>query len=173
VTCHNPEAGHVLGVRTAQLNRSLVAPGGDGQASEQLALWALRGMFHEPPNIATLDRHTRLTPLEDEAASLEERVRSYWDANCSMCHGVRTNIRAEWDARYETPLDRQGVVARVALNPAEDGSTLLVEPGNAARSILYQRSAALDGRRMPPLGTHRIDEQYLNVLQRWIESLPQ
>lgn len=174
VTCHNPEAGYVLGVRTAQLNGPLVAPapGGTGQATEQLALWALRGMFDEPPDLANLGRYSRLTPLSNETASLEDRVRSYWDANCSMCHGVRTNIRAEWDARYETPLAQQGVVGGVALNPAEDGATLLVEPGNAAQSILYQRSATLGGRRMPPLGTHRLDEQYLDVLQRWIEALP-
>ena len=175
VTCHNAEAGRVLGVRTAQLNGPLVAaePGGSGQATEQLALWALRGMFHEPPDIAALELYAQLTPLDDDAASLEERVRSYWDANCSMCHGVRTNIRAEWDARYETPLDRQGVIGATALNAAPDGATLLVEPGNPARSILFERSAALDGRRMPPLGTHRPDERYLNVLRRWIEALPQ
>ena len=49
---------------------------------------------------------------------------------------------------------------------------MLIEPGDAAQSILYQRDASLvTGQRMPPLASHRRDEVYLEVLARWIESL--
>ena len=113
-----------------------------------------------------------LSPLADESRSLEDRVRSYWDGNCSMCHGVLHDIRANWDARYRTPLAEQGVIGGISLYGAGDGSTLLVQPGAPQRSILYQRSATrVEGLRMPPIGSERPDDAYLMLLERWISAL--
>jgi hypothetical protein len=96
-------------------------------------------------------------------------VRSYWDANCSFCHGVRTSIRANWDARYQTPLEQ---LLESSLNGGPEGAAHLIEPGDPERSILYQRNATLlSDQRMPPLGSNRPDEAYLELLERWIESL--
>ncbi len=168
MTCHNPEAGRVLGVRTAQLNGPASSTG-----QNQLAEWAERGWFHDGPDLDELDSYPRLSPLDDESASVEERVRSYWDANCSLCHGVQTTIRATWDARHETPLEQQRVLLAPALNGAEDGAEYLIEPGAPERSVLYQRNATLQADlRMPPLGSNRRDEVYLELLERWISSLP-
>jgi hypothetical protein len=160
----------VLGARTAQLNGARPAEG-EGPVS-QLASWIMRGWFRQAPAIDALDAYPRLSALSDETRSLEERVRSYWDSNCSMCHGVRSSIRANWDARYQTPLDQQEVVWAESLNGGPADEAFLIEPGDPGRSILYQRSASLiSGVRMPPLASHRQDEAYLELLSAWIISL--
>jgi uncharacterized repeat protein (TIGR03806 family) len=174
LTCHNAAAGHVLGVRTAQLNGPFAGPHptDDEAATNQLAGWVSRGSFGAVPNLDALDEYPRLSALTDETQSLEQRVRSYWDANCSMCHGVQSSLRAEWDARYRTPLAEQGVLWGTALNGGRDGAVHLIEPGFPERSIMYQRNATLlSGQRMPPLASNRRDEAYLRVLERWIVSL--
>jgi hypothetical protein len=159
----------VLGVRTAQLNGR---PLTDLAAPNQLLSWAARGLFRAPPDLEALDSYPRLAPLDDETASLTDRVRSYWDGNCSMCHGVQPRIRASWDARYETPLEQQRVVRTPSINGGELDALYLIEPGAPERSILYQRNATLQpDLRMPPLGSNRRDEAYLQLLERWILSL--
>ena len=113
-----------------------------------------------------------LSGLNDETQSLEQRIRSYWDSNCAMCHGVQDSIRARWDARYETPMAERGLISAPAINGGDDGASWLIEPGAPERSILYQRDASLvSGQRMPPLASHRRDELYLDTLKRWITSL--
>lgn len=165
-SCHSAAAGHVLGVRTAQLN------GTAGDGSGPLADWHSRGLLRDGPSRNELAALPRLSGLADESASLEQRVRSYWDSNCAMCHGVEDRIRANWDARYATPMADRRLVSELAINGGDDGATRLIEPGDAAHSILYQRDASLvTGQRMPPLASHRRDELYLQVLERWIDSL--
>jgi hypothetical protein len=173
-TCHAAAAGHVLGVRTAQLNGPFagVHPTDGEAATNQLAGWVAHGRFGAVPDLDALDEYPRLSALTDESRSLTQRVRSYWDANCSMCHGVQGSLRAEWDARYRTPLAAQGVVSATALNGGRDGAIHLIEPGFPERSIMYQRNATLvSGQRMPPIASNRRDEAYLSVLERWIVSL--
>lgn len=73
---------HVLGVRTAQLNGPPIT---SSSAPNQLASWAAHGRFRASPDLEALDSYPRLVSLDDESAPLEDRVRSYWDGNCSMC----------------------------------------------------------------------------------------
>lgn len=59
-----------------------------------------------------------------------------------------------------------------SLNGGREGAVHLIEPGAPECSILYQRNATLlSDQRMPPLGSDRPDEAYLELLERWIESL--
>jgi uncharacterized repeat protein (TIGR03806 family) len=168
--CHNADAGYVLGVRTAQLNGRNT----DGDASApQLSQWAARGWFDTPLTDAEIKELPRLTPLSDETRPLGERVRSYWDSNCSMCHGSVGSIRATWDARFQTPLDRQGVLYGSLSGEGElPAGSFVVTPGDLEHSAMWQRALSTDpALRMPPLGRRRADPQYLDVLQRWISSL--
>jgi hypothetical protein len=91
----------------------------------------------------------------------------------SMCHGVLPNIRATWDARYQTPLTERGVIYGTLSGEAElpEGSFVVV-PGDPELSAIWQRDRSLDlSMRMPPLGRHRVDTEYIDVLERWISSL--
>ena len=109
---------------------------------------------------------------EDAASSPYDRIRSYWDSNCSMCHGARTDIQARWDARFDTLLDARGLIAEPPITGAGNGR-YLIAPSDADSSVLYQRVAVtVPGFRMPPLGRNRNDDRFVALLRAWIEFLP-
>jgi uncharacterized repeat protein (TIGR03806 family) len=171
--CHSAAGGHVMGARTAQLNGDYDYGASDEaqHAYNQLATWARLDVFDTPVGDTPISEYQHLTPLGDEGASLEARVRSYWDSNCSSCHNDASPIPS-WDARYSTPLDRQGVLlAEPYTGSRPDGARLIV-PGDPEHSLIYVRSrSAQPGVRMPPLLKNRVDERYVELLGRWIESL--
>jgi uncharacterized repeat protein (TIGR03806 family) len=171
--CHNADAGYVLGARTAQLNREVADPV-TGEPIQQLLDWSERGLLDTPLDATALSGLPSLAPLEDESRSLEDRVRSYLDSNCSMCHGPLESLRASWDGRYQTPLAAQGIIDGALTGEAElpVGSRIVV-PGDLAHSALWLRDGSVDpALKMPPLGRQQVDQAYLDVLQRWILSLP-
>lgn len=169
-TCHAPEVGVVMGVRTAQLNGEHDY-GASGRAN-QLAVWASRGLFDVPVGERPLGEYARLVPLDDESAPLEARVRSYWDANCSSCHHDASAIPS-WDARFSTPLEQQGVLMAQPLSGPRPDDARLIVPGEPERSLIYLRSLSTEpGVRMPPVLKNRTDERYVELLREWIASLP-
>lgn len=172
MTCHNEEAGSVLGVRTEQLNHPVrgVRSWFEGNP---LVEWSRRGVIDFELTDASAATAPSLVPLEDESRSAEERLRSYWAANCAMCHGAGPNIRANWDARWSTPLDKQGIIGGELENGEHVEGERVVVPGDVGRSALYSRSTSdVPALRMPPIGRRRVDEKYARLLQQWIESLP-
>jgi glucose/arabinose dehydrogenase len=173
LVCHNAEAGAVLGVRTAQLNGPLLDPV-TGTEENQLLTWSERGLLDTAIAPATLDALPRLANIEDATRSVEDRVRSYLDSNCSMCHGVLPDIRAHWDARYQTPLPDQGLINGPLQGEAElPPDALVITPNDPQLSAIYLRDGSDDpDLRMPPIGRQTTDQRYLNLLQTWIQSLP-
>jgi uncharacterized repeat protein (TIGR03806 family) len=169
--CHNPEAGSVLGVRTAQLNHDMFYPQ-LGRSTNQLFTLALAGVLDVRLKERDVQHLPTYVSLSDESAPLEARVRSYWATNCSMCHGTVSDIRADWDARFEVPLDQQGVIQGPSQSASDPGA-LLVVPADPDHSVLFRRSAtSARGLGMPPLGRSAPDPKYVEVLERWIRSLP-
>jgi uncharacterized repeat protein (TIGR03806 family) len=173
LVCHNAGAGHVLGVRTAQLNGEVVDEA-TGVASPQLLAWSERGLFDTPLDAEAVDRLPQLASPSDEQRSLDDRVRSYLDANCSMCHGTSAGIRATWDGRYETPLERQHLIDEPLSGDADlPRGAVVVSPGHPELSALWLRDGSVDpALRMPPLGRQTVDRQWLALLERWIRELP-
>lgn len=172
LVCHNAAAGHVLGVRTAQLNGQ-VTGASDGGVSEQLLAWSERGLLDTPLDADALAALPSLAPLGDETRSLEDRVRSYLDANCSMCHGSVSEMRATWDGRYQTPLARQGLLGGVLSGEAQlPAGSVVVAPGDPAHSALWLRDSSNEASlRMPPIGRQTVDREWIEVLERWILEL--
>ena len=71
--------------------------------------WNAIGMFDTPLTDTQIAGFMKTVAVTDTSASLETRVRSYIDANCAHCHrpgGVRANM----DARFDTPLDQQSII---------------------------------------------------------------
>lgn len=169
--CHTPGAGHVLGVNTRQLNRTFeYAP---RLTDRQLRAWSGVGLFAAPPPDREIARFPALAALGDPAASPELRVRSYLDANCAHCHGAAA-IPAAWNGNFNLPLQSQGLVNGAVLGYKPDPAHVVIAPQDLARSELYQRvSENIIGKRMPPLGSDRVDEPFVRVLREWIQSLPQ
>ena len=154
--CHNENAGFVLGVNAQQLNRD-----------DQLARLTKLGMFATPPD----GPQPRLV-APDSDAPLEQRVRSYLDANCAQCHRPG-GVLAGFDARFATPLDKQNLIRGAVQHHRDDMPRVkkLIEPKRPDRSMILQRLATNE-KRMPPLGVDVHDERAIAMLREWIESLP-
>ncbi|HWO10013.1 MAG TPA: c-type cytochrome domain-containing protein, partial [Polyangiaceae bacterium] len=168
--CHTAEAGYVLGVRTAQLNGPRA---GAAASASQLVDWAARGLLDTPIDDQLAASLPRLSPLTDETRPIGERLRSYWDSNCSMCHGRVAGIRATWDARLSTPLESQGIIGGELSGEAElpEGS-VVIAPGDLEHSAMWQRAISTDpALRMPPVGRRTVDAAYVQLLEQWIASL--
>lgn len=168
-TCHNEPAGFVLGVRTAQLNREL-AYQLDRPPVHQLAAWSSWGLIDQHVDALTAAAAPRLARVDEEERSVEDRVRSYWDGNCAMCHAGAEGSVPGWDARYSTALDEQGLAQPPRSSSA--AASQLITPGSPEDSFIYLRGDTTESAlRMPPLGRNRVDPLYVDLLASWITSL--
>jgi hypothetical protein len=201
--CHVPESRGSLGFITPQLNRPVeqerpaesdglrktagASPGAPG-------LYQLRDLVDQ--GVLAFDpTENRPEPfrwrgLDDTAASLEVRARSYLAANCSQCHGNSYNNHSAVSFDYFAPdqpfafsLDTNylGYLGR-----PRDGDSLspqLLYPGHPDSSYILRRmqtgggfesgggSTEAKAERMPPLGTYRIDSAAVLLLRDWVYGL--
>ncbi|MEM9718061.1 MAG: NPCBM/NEW2 domain-containing protein [Bacteroidota bacterium] len=167
MSCHNQNAGYVLGVRTRQINGSALYPTTQIEA-HQLETWDFLGIFGESlGNLAHLEKND---PLLQTQNSLEFRVRSYLDANCSYCHQPG-GVSGAFDARGVTPLYEQNLIhTTVISNSSPPGAQILI-PGNPENSHLWVRSTTAGTNAMPPVGRNVIDAPYITQLSEWITEL--
>ncbi len=167
VACHTAAAGFSLSFNTAQLNRT------DAHGTNQLQRLLDAGYFANNPEIRPnlLPAHPS---LDDESVSLEHRVRSYFDVNCSACHLPGSPVRTEWDARAHVPLDNARIVGATGLHQISTGfeiiATKVVEPGKPAESILFRRVSEFGPLHMPPIATSESNTQAVSLLSRWISN---
>ncbi len=166
LSCHTEAAGLVLGLNTRQLNRE------NASDDETLRVWDRLDLFDRSPEAASPRRLPRLVAADDPKATLEERVRSYLDANCAHCHRPG-GVRATFDARYEAAeQDRRMIDGNVA-NALGRTDARVIAPGSLSKSIAYQRMTSLKANeRMPPLASSVVDDEAAAVLKSWIEGLP-
>jgi len=165
--CHNQHAGLILGVNSKQLNR----PSSEGQENQLTHLSRLN-LFNRKLTIAEMSRQNLLPPIEGPIHSLDRRVRSYLDANCSHCHRPGANIRAWFDLRVETPLAATGLLNGNVADDLEIDDARVIVPGNPDRSILFQRIAHRDPRfRMPPIAVSVVDQIAVREIQTWITQM--
>jgi uncharacterized repeat protein (TIGR03806 family) len=168
-TCHTSTAGGVLGLKTRQLNREFMYP--NGVRDNQLRAWNHIGLFEPALNEEAVPHYSSLAQADDARRSLEDRARSYLDANCAYCHRPGGTV-AFFDARYDTPLDKQGLVnGRVLIDEGFDRARV-ISPNDVWRSIALVRISSLEGLKMPPLAHETLDEKGCALLRNWIESLP-
>lgn len=169
VVCHNPNAEEVLGPKTAQLNGDFTYPL-SGVTDNQLRSLSHIGMFDTVLMDAEIPLHPSTVALMDTNATLEHRVRSYLDANCAHCH--RPNgVQAFFDARFDTALDQQGLINGLVQDSMGISGAKVIVPQSPGQSILYVRDGLVGQNQMPPLARNVIDENYMDVLTEWINSL--
>ncbi len=161
MSCHNQNAGYILGVKTSQLNRPSIFFSGQNQLQGLNQL----GFFSNSIS-SDLSSFVSLNNLEAKDVTDREKVRSYMDANCSHCH-MPGGVDASFDARISTPFEDQGMhLEAESFNSGKDN--LLVKPFDLEQSEFWIRDGSLDGNKMPPIGKNLIDSAYLKVLKRWI-----
>jgi uncharacterized repeat protein (TIGR03806 family) len=169
LTCHSATAGGVLGLKTRQLNRDFSFP--SGVRDNELRAWNHIGLFEPEFKEMELTNYARLARADDSTRSLEDRARSYLDANCAYCHRPGGTV-AYFDARYDTPLDRQRLVDGQVLIDEGLDKARVIAPNDVWRSVALLRISSLEGLKMPPLARETLDEHGVALLREWIESLP-
>ena len=147
LTCHNARAGGVLGVNTRQMNHPFAYP---GVTDNELRAWNHLGLFTPAIDETRLATFDKLAASGDATRSLEDRARSYLDANCSHCHQPGGTV-AGFDARYDTPLDRQELLNGSVLIDEGIDRPRIIAPHDIWRSIAYMRVNTAGDIRMPPL----------------------
>jgi uncharacterized repeat protein (TIGR03806 family) len=169
LACHTANAGYVLGVKTRQLNRDFVYP--TGTTDNELRAWNHLGLFDTNLDEASLKVLPKLARADDETRTLEDRARSYLDANCANCHRPHGTV-AYFDARYATPLAQQNLINGPVLIDERIDHPHIIAPNDIWRSILFMRANTIESFKMPPLARNAIDEPGMKLLRQWIESLP-
>ncbi len=178
LTCHTQASGGVLGPQTSQLNGTLTY-GSTGITANQLETWQHLGIFAYPEKFSKpvdpieITRYITSRSLDDQRASLEQRARSYLDANCSGCHRPNGGPRSEFDARIGSGLDLQNLINGPVIENLGIAGAKLIVPGSPEKSIIYQRiNQANTGDAMPPLAKSRVDEVAADLILGWINALP-
>ena len=120
--------------------------------------WNHLGLFDT--NLAEADLRTlpKLARLDDPTRSLEDRARSYLDANCAQCHRPRGTV-AYFDARYDTPLAKQNLIEGPVLIDERIDNPRIIAPNDIWRSILYMRANTTEAFKMPPLARNEPDRR--------------
>jgi uncharacterized repeat protein (TIGR03806 family) len=169
LTCHTSNAGGTLGVKTRQMDRDITYP--SGVTDNQLRAWNHAGLFDTALRDSKIAALPKLAGPTDPARSLEDRARSYLDANCSQCHRPGGAV-ANFDARYDTPLANQGLIGGPVVIDENLDRPRVIAPNDIWRSILFMRVNTDDSIKMPPLARMTIDTAGVELLRQWIESMP-
>jgi hypothetical protein len=169
--CHTRVANYVLGFNTRQLNGDQTYAE-TGVTDDQLRALNRLGLFNPAFDKSALTNFEKLSALTNLSASLQQRSRSYLDANCAQCHQPGgTGIT--FDARYDTPLPQQNLTNYPAAISLGLDQACIVKGADIWRSTLYQRmNTTNDAIKMPPLARLLIDTNAVQVFADWINSLP-
>ena len=176
LTCHTPAANFILGVNTRQLNGNFNYPS-TGVTDNQLRTLNRLGLLNPAFSESAVTSFEQLSALTNLTASLQERARSYLDANCAQCHQP-AGTGATFDARYDTPLASQNITNYPAKFSLGLDRACIVKAQDIWRSTLYLRMNLADltngpnSVQMPPLARNLIDTNAVAVMAAWIDSLP-
>ena len=171
LSCHNQAIGSVLGPNTRQLNRQQFYPS-SGRMGHQLVTLNHLNIFSESVDSEVIPEFLTSAPTDDTDASLEDRARSYLDANCAYCHQPGTGNRAVFDLRMTTELEKQNLVFGELLDDLGLMDAKGILPHNPEKSMIYHRMGLNEpGKGMPPLAKNKVDEEGLRLIEEWINSM--
>jgi mono/diheme cytochrome c family protein len=166
--CHNGEPGRVIGFSALQLAAS--------PAGFDLAALVAEGWLTQPPADAA---RAIIAGDADSVAAL-----GYLHANCGNCHNPRGAAWPDTQMLLRLDLDAAGVQTAPVLESlvgqrlqyyrAQDGEvTERVVPGEPQSSGLVARMRVRGPKeQMPPLATEQVDAAGVDLVSRWIASLP-
>jgi glucose/arabinose dehydrogenase len=115
------------------------------------------------------ERYPRLVDPYDKRNELEARARSYLHANCAQCHVTAGGGNSPIDLEFTTSREKMRLVgARPQHQTFDVADALVITPGNAEKSVLYQRVSRRGPGQMPPLATSVVDQGAVDLLRDWI-----
>ncbi len=136
-----------------------------------LLVGAPASLVREPPRIAA-------------RSATERAALGYLHGNCGGCHNPRGSLAPLGMSLLHSLRARSGdapaiatTVGRPSAFPLPGASvgaaSVRVAPGRPDRSVLLTRMRAESPlARMPPLGTHLVDRDAVDLIERWITELP-
>ena len=165
LSCHNSNAGNLLGFTSLQLNSDISH---FGMPTNQIALLDDMDCFNNPPE----DMYTlrKLAPPDNLTYSTEFRARSYLHANCSHCHQPGGPSIETWDTRLTAPRKTNGLIDGLLTGPTGSVDDRVIAPGSLVHSALYT-SQTNSPPRMPPQATGFPDADGVSLLAAWINEL--
>ncbi len=168
MTCHNSEAGFVLGPNTHQLNKEIINPITNFEVN-QLLFFNDLGVFDR--SIGNPRAYLRSYSLESTDATLEAKIRSYVDANCAFCHRTRGSVTTTtMDLRYQQPFNTQ-FIEQLETESVASTREYIVQAGDHSQSEIWLRDATRTENQMPPLASNLVDQPYIDSLAKWIDQL--
>ncbi|HXI70310.1 MAG TPA: LamG-like jellyroll fold domain-containing protein [Verrucomicrobiae bacterium] len=170
LTCHNANAHGVLGLKTHQLNGDVTYPQ-TGRTDNQLRTLGHLGMFTSEFHEAQIGNYLKSCNPTNTSQPLVTRVRSYIDANCAHCHRPGGQ-RANFDARYVTPLEQQNLIYGAVLDAVNGPEDRVVRPQDVLHSMMHNRASRVGALQMPPLAKNVVDTKAVQLFADWINSLP-
>ena len=169
--CHTGAAGSVLGPKSRQLNSNLFYPS-TGLTGNQIESLNHIGVFEPVVDLSSLANLLKSYNIADETATLDQRARSYLDANCAGCHRPDGGPRSTFDLRLNVEDGESGIInGEVIDNLGIEGAKIVV-PGDPYKSILFKRLSEVGtSTAMPPLAKNVLDEEAIELVRNWILSL--
>lgn len=170
--CHTQAEGRTLSLHSAQLN--LEREYASGVLANQIDTFAHTGIL-DRTNPVKRNAYPSREQLRDDSLSLNSRVTAYLDVNCANCHQSGNLAgRASWEASRGFSLAQRALCDQMPFertHPDELDTERLFVPGQHALSTLWIRTNNRgDAIAMPPLGSLRVDEDGVALLQEWINS---
>lgn len=165
--CHkSDDTSMPIGPKPQNMNMVMSYQDGD---MNQLSKWQEVGYLEETS--ATV---AALPNWKNPSISLNERVRGYVEINCAHCH-KDTGHCSYRDIRFDYTSSGTDENIGICEIPDEDlgnGLTHLIRPGIPARSTIYYRfNTNNESERMPLLGRTVKDEEALELIEDWINSI--
>lgn len=169
LTCHTEVANFSLGLETVQLNNHMLYTT-SGINAHQLDTLAHINLFSS--TVTSTQKAQTLFSLDDTNATLAQRARSYLHSNCSNCHSPNGTTPVNLDLRYRTALTAtQTCNVQPTVGDLGISNARIIAPGEPERSVLLARMKVRDVNQMPPLGSHLVDQDAVDVISAWIGGL--
>ncbi len=170
-SCHHAAgsfSAQVLGVQTAQLNRTVTW---NGVAVPNQVLALRDAGLVAAGNFTNIYFHSLPDLTNIKSPALE--ARAWIHANCSHCHRPQGAAPSDMDLRFGTPLGQTHACGVAAQNGTVNGATQLLQPGKPAESVLWQRLTHTpgDGLFMPQLAVTVAQPGAVDLVQMWITGL--
>ena len=175
MNCHTQGANFSLGLETAQLNRDFRYPS-TGLSVNQLETAERIGMLTSPlpDDVDNLDSLYDLTDISTlpPAEDLEIASRDYLHTNCSGCHRPTGPTPSNMDLRYHTAFSSTNTCDELPLSgDLGIANARLIDPGDAATSLIPNRMGRRDVHGMPPLASALSDTDGVSLISQWIDGL--
>lgn len=165
--CHTlNDVATTIGPKPQNLNKNYAYADG---VQNQLARWKAFGYLDNvPANITTTVDWT------DASKPLELRVRSYLDINCAHCHttGAYCGYTPMNLAFSQTTTPENFGICQQPVDYVTGDQQYIVKGGDVEGSLLHFRmSNNIQSEMMPLIGRTVVDEEALQLIEQWINSL--